>query len=168
MIWYYCWIKKIVHQVGCKILPYWRCLLTLKTELFKHVPVSLQHGKSQCICLVLLHYNHYICFFFTMLQQIALRDTVAVRGTDLCGWGYGQVVGCCEHGNELLGSIKCGDFLNTSWSIGLSRWTVLREIISQKMNLLQQWFLHCFISLLAKYAHSEGSLEILLSLIVPN
>jgi hypothetical protein len=28
-----------------------------------------------------------------------------------CGSGYGQVAGCCEYGDEPLGSIKCGEFL---------------------------------------------------------
>jgi hypothetical protein len=27
---------------------------------------------------------------------------------DLSGFGQGQAVGCCEHGNEPQGSIKCG------------------------------------------------------------
>ena len=30
------------------------------------------------------------------------------KGQDSSGSGYGHVVGCCEHGNEPLGSIKCG------------------------------------------------------------
>ena len=29
---------------------------------------------------------------------------------------YGQVVGCCEHGNESSGSIKCGKFLDYPWN----------------------------------------------------
>ena len=28
------------------------------------------------------------------------------------GSGQGQVAGTCEYGNELLGSIKCGEFLD--------------------------------------------------------
>ena len=28
------------------------------------------------------------------------------------GSGYGQVAGACEYGNELLGSIKSGEFLD--------------------------------------------------------
>jgi hypothetical protein len=36
-----------------------------------------------------------------------------------CGLGasetvHGPVVGCCEHGNEPSGSIKCGEFLDQS------------------------------------------------------
>jgi len=33
-------------------------------------------------------------------------------GLDLIGWEYGQVVGSCGHGNELLDSVKGGEFLN--------------------------------------------------------
>ena len=29
------------------------------------------------------------------------------------GWGYGEVAGSCEYSNELLGSLKCGNFLNS-------------------------------------------------------
>jgi len=29
---------------------------------------------------------------------------------DLAGSGYGQVSGTCDCGNELSGSIKCGEF----------------------------------------------------------
>jgi len=31
---------------------------------------------------------------------------------DLAGPGYGKVAGTCECGNELSGSIKCGEFLD--------------------------------------------------------
>jgi len=35
----------------------------------------------------------------------------ALKGLDwIDGSGWGQVVGCCEYGNELLVSIKCGEF----------------------------------------------------------
>jgi len=34
------------------------------------------------------------------------------HGLDRCGSGYGQVAGTCECGNELLGPIKCGKFLD--------------------------------------------------------
>ena len=33
-------------------------------------------------------------------------------GLDRAGSGEGQVAGTCECGNELLGSIKCGEFLD--------------------------------------------------------
>ena len=31
--------------------------------------------------------------------------------------GWGQVAGCCEHGNELPVSIKCGEFLRFSGTL---------------------------------------------------
>jgi hypothetical protein len=34
-------------------------------------------------------------------------------GLDSCVLGYGPVAGSCEHGNELSGSIKAGNFLTT-------------------------------------------------------
>jgi len=33
-------------------------------------------------------------------------------GLDSSDLGWGQVAGCCEHGNEPSGSIKCGEFLD--------------------------------------------------------
>jgi len=33
-------------------------------------------------------------------------------GLDRAGSGYGHVAGTCECGNELSGSIKCGEFLD--------------------------------------------------------
>jgi hypothetical protein len=33
------------------------------------------------------------------------------RELDVSGSGLGPVAGCCEHGNEPLGSIKVGEFL---------------------------------------------------------
>jgi hypothetical protein len=38
-------------------------------------------------------------------------------GLDSSGVGWGPVEGCCEHGNELSGSIKCTNF----WSGSLRR-----------------------------------------------
>jgi hypothetical protein len=35
---------------------------------------------------------------------------VARCGLDLSESGQGQVVSCCEHGNELSGYIQCGEF----------------------------------------------------------
>ena len=32
------------------------------------------------------------------------------HGLDCFGTGYVQLVGCCKHGNEPLGSIKCKEF----------------------------------------------------------
>jgi hypothetical protein len=34
------------------------------------------------------------------------------HGLDRAGSGEGQVVGTCECGNEHLGSVECGDFLD--------------------------------------------------------
>jgi hypothetical protein len=31
---------------------------------------------------------------------------------DSCGSGQGPMAGCCEHGNESLGSRKCWEFLD--------------------------------------------------------
>jgi hypothetical protein len=39
-------------------------------------------------------------------------DVVGGYGLDRAGSGEGQVTGTCECGNELLGSIKCGEFLD--------------------------------------------------------
>ena len=33
------------------------------------------------------------------------------HGLDRSDSGYGQVAGCCECGNELSGTIKCGEFV---------------------------------------------------------
>ena len=33
-------------------------------------------------------------------------------GLDGVGSGQGQMTGACEYGNELPGSIKCGEFLD--------------------------------------------------------
>ena len=33
-------------------------------------------------------------------------------GLDGVGPGYGQVAGTCEYGDELSGSVKCGEFLD--------------------------------------------------------
>jgi hypothetical protein len=44
--------------------------------------------------------------------KIDLREVGWGRhGLDQSGPGYGQVVGSCKHGDELLGSIKCREFL---------------------------------------------------------
>jgi len=36
-----------------------------------------------------------------------LRNKKAGHGLDQCGSGLEQMAGCCEDGNETLGSIKC-------------------------------------------------------------
>jgi len=35
-----------------------------------------------------------------------------VYGLDWTGPGYGQLAGACTYGNELSGSVKCGEFLD--------------------------------------------------------
>jgi hypothetical protein len=37
------------------------------------------------------------------------RKLEGLWGLDGVGSGYGQVAGACEYGNELWGSIKCGE-----------------------------------------------------------
>jgi hypothetical protein len=34
------------------------------------------------------------------------------HGLDSCGAGQGEVVGCCEHGNEPSASVDCREFLD--------------------------------------------------------
>jgi hypothetical protein len=41
-----------------------------------------------------------------------LRKWRMLWGLDGVGSGYRQLVSTCEYGNELPGSIKCGDFLD--------------------------------------------------------
>jgi len=41
------------------------------------------------------------------------RNKMGWCGLGLCGSWEGQLAGCCEHGNKLLGSIKCGDFFDS-------------------------------------------------------
>ena len=40
-----------------------------------------------------------------------LPEVEQEHGLDLSGSGWGLVAGCCECGNELSGSMKCGEFL---------------------------------------------------------
>jgi hypothetical protein len=44
-------------------------------------------------------------------MRIILTDRMAGRVLGSCGSGQGQAAGCCEHGNELLDSTKCREFL---------------------------------------------------------
>jgi hypothetical protein len=41
-----------------------------------------------------------------------LQEVGGLWGLDVVGSGYGQVAGTCECGNELTGSVKCGEFLD--------------------------------------------------------
>ena len=43
------------------------------------------------------------------------------HGLDLSGSGYGQVAGSCECGNEPLGSIKRGEFLDQLRNLSASQ-----------------------------------------------
>jgi len=42
-------------------------------------------------------------------------------GLDASGSEEGPVAGCCEHGNEPLGSIKAGNFLTRLVTVSFSR-----------------------------------------------
>jgi hypothetical protein len=44
--------------------------------------------------------------------KMHLREVEWGHGLDRSSAGYGQVAGCCECGNEALGSIRCGEFLD--------------------------------------------------------
>jgi hypothetical protein len=65
-------------------MRYTECVRILPTNLFSHVILY-----SEICGLSLLGY---------IFQRV--------------GSGYGQVVGVCEYGEEPLGSIKCGEFLD--------------------------------------------------------
>jgi hypothetical protein len=43
--------------------------------------------------------------------KVVLRETVEECGLESSGSGQGPVAGSCEHSNEPLGSIKCGECL---------------------------------------------------------
>jgi hypothetical protein len=43
--------------------------------------------------------------------RVILKWIGCDRGLDPSSSGQGKVAGCCEHGNELLVSIKRGEFL---------------------------------------------------------
>ena len=43
--------------------------------------------------------------------KIDLEEVGRMWGLDGIGSGHRQVAGACEYGNELWGSIKCGEFL---------------------------------------------------------
>jgi hypothetical protein len=40
-----------------------------------------------------------------------IQGRIKSYGLDWSGWGEGPVEVCCEHGNELSGSITCWEFL---------------------------------------------------------
>jgi hypothetical protein len=43
--------------------------------------------------------------------QIDHLEDLGIGGLQLCGSGQGQMLGCCEHGNEPSGFIKCWEIL---------------------------------------------------------
>jgi hypothetical protein len=47
-----------------------------------------------------------------MIIRWIFRKRRVLCGLDGVGSGYGQVAGTCDCGNELSGSIKCGEFLD--------------------------------------------------------
>ena len=49
-----------------------------------------------------------VTFTFTCTFR-SQRNGMARRVLDSSGSGYVHVVGCCEHGNEPSGAIKCGE-----------------------------------------------------------
>jgi hypothetical protein len=44
-----------------------------------------------------------------------------MRGPDLSGSVKGQMTGCCEHGNERSGSIKCDEIFDKLWELSASQ-----------------------------------------------
>jgi len=53
----------------------------------------------------------YVGLTWSIILKWVLKG-IRWDGVDWVYVGHGrlQLAGCCEHGNELLGSIKCGDF----------------------------------------------------------
>jgi hypothetical protein len=47
-----------------------------------------------------------------IILRWTFRKWDGVLGVDGGGSGSGQVAGTCEYGNELSGSVKCGEFLD--------------------------------------------------------
>ena len=66
----------------------------------------------------------FVSLYF-VTWKLLQENTVAVLGKESCGWGYRQVAGCCMHGNELFGSIKCGEFLDY-WK---DHWTLKKNCV---------------------------------------
>jgi hypothetical protein len=44
------------------------------------------------------------------LAEIVMARGEGGHGLDYCASGQGQLVGCCEYGNESSGCIKCEQF----------------------------------------------------------
>jgi hypothetical protein len=49
-------------------------------------------------------------------------------GLNSSGTGQSPPVGCCQHGNEISGSIKAGNFLTSRETISFSRRTILHGV----------------------------------------
>ena len=66
---------------------------------------------------------------------------VGWRGTDRPGSGQAQVVGICECGYELSGSIKCGEFLDQLFTKNCARWSQLVSyaLLSVRPHLDTSW-----------------------------
>jgi hypothetical protein len=60
-------------------------------------------------------------------------------GLDSCDSGQGPIEGCCEHGNELSGSLNGGDFVDQ-----------LSDIVSE--GLLSMWLVGWLVGWLGKAA----------------
>ena len=63
-------------------------------------------------CAVLSSFNFSIFIGVDVLRRWEDNIKTDLREVRWGAWtGYGQVAGCCECGNELSGSIKCGKLL---------------------------------------------------------
>jgi len=72
--------------------------------------IHLQTNKQN---LIIIYYQGYHCGDPDVNGRIILRWIFGKwEGVDGVGSGQGQMAGICEYGDELLGSIKCGEFLD--------------------------------------------------------
>ena len=58
--------------------------------------------------------------------ETGFEDRMSGHRLDSAGWGQGLSAGCCKHGNEPSGSVKCGWFLDWLRNACLSRRTLIR------------------------------------------
>jgi len=70
--------------------------------------------------------------------KVNIYDIGWEHGTDWSGSGYGQVAGCCEHGNEHLGSIEYEKFDSTPWSEWVSGW-VSERVGERASGWVSEW-----------------------------
>jgi hypothetical protein len=47
-----------------------------------------------------------------VIFKLMLKNRLGDSGLDCSGWGWRQVAGCCECGNEISGYEKRGEFLD--------------------------------------------------------